>query len=575
MLVEQLTDSFNSAVSFASQTEDRGASLAIHAKGTLQLPRRTESFVAYLMSLTVDVVPRPEAVAVSLKPTKPPPYSLEHIYAGLARLSSLVPLFHNVRTRLIRDFVEVTVSGSHRISTTRSDGVSTLQIEAVESTLTPDMVLDGLNTILLFVGDQLFPPSRILQDQRHGFLSEVQAAILQIMLKRVILPAMPALLTSVPVWLELVQKAVDIESQLTPQDNEIDSATADNPKEGIIRAFFLSEAGRAWATQRRKRVAEEVRRMIVGGWGGWETVESLREKEVVAIVEVEVSDDEGEEGVHGVSANDNGIPTSTKEPSEEKKGDEDEFGWDFDDQAEKSAVAPGDGVMDVDPNEMREQNGETGDKSMDVDDAWGFDEAGPAESGPSKPHDAPNPIGDTSTDDSAGWDFNLDSASEPPKPVSPIIAKPAREAKKLGRKVARQKTVGDDDPWGSGSEALSSQGGPSRTSQTNGHGLDPAWEESARPSMNSKGAETNRSPVGDTSRDQQSADTADDWAWDDEDRGRSGRKESLGRKKKRKRVLKEEKRMMTETFLVSRACEKLIDAAERVLREARDLDPSR
>ena len=349
-----------------------------------------------------------------------------------------------------------------------------------------------MSSILVFIGTTVFPDSPAALPDREAFLSELRTATLQVVLDRCLLPAMPTAMASVPAWLETVHAAVEVETKLIGS-----TSTA-----AIIQPFFAAAAGPAWAAQRRRRVAEEVRRLIISGWGGWEAIEAESEKEVVVMEEIEVDDeDDVDERVNG-------------------KGEDDDmdFGWDFDD--EKKASSPGQlGSEHVNGTAM-DVDQESGD--------WGLtDDTAPA--GPSKPRQSP-PI----EPNSDGWEFD-DVALSPPRPAAQ--PKPAREAKRLGRKVLKVKAVADDDEWGLESEAMGS------SAQDNGHAPDVA--------------------------------PTDDWGdWNgDHDLagGSNGPPGAPVESKTRKRAVREIKRTIKETIMISRACEKLLETSERVLHEARDL----
>lgn len=317
---------------------------------------------------------------------------------------------------------------------------------------------------------------------------------------------MPSSLPAVPKWLELIHRALDIEEK----------HSADEFK-AIVKPFFEVEAGRAWANQRRCRVAEEARKLIVGGWGGWEAKEAEREREVTVVVEVEVDDE-----VEAASA------------IEKEEENPDAFGWGFeDDSAAKKEVAetvPSAGAA-----------GESDDANMDAEDGWGFDES--AQAGPSSPRTAPTePNGRTANSDEGegdGWDFDDTTAAPAPEPLKPVLAKPAREAKRLGKKVAKVKAEVEDDPWGSGSESTA----PAPVAQ-------PLQQDEPEPQH-------------------------DGWGWEEPLQTPAAPEpatEKAAPVRIKRKELKEEKKTIRETFLISRACDKLVDMAERVLREAKDLE---
>ena len=297
-------------------------------------------------------------------------------------------------------------------------------------------------------------------------------------------------------------------------------------------------------------MAEETRKIILGGWGGWEAVTREKEKVVTSMIEMEVSDEEDD---HVDATAPEPVGNDDEKVRDTKRGsDGDEFGWGFEDEAKASK---GDS----------EAQDEDGDVTMTQDVGWGFDESA-NQAGPSNPktsrtiqqdvaHSAANGSNEASEGD--GWDFDLAPSVSQPKanvtPSSPAAAKPAREAKRLGRKVAKIKSNDDDDPWGSGSEATHDSVDLSI----------PATDK-----IRSASSTTRTRPSAATEA-QSRPNGADDWAWGDEPSA------APKRVKKRRKVLREEQRTIKETFLISRACEKILDMAERVLKESSDLEPSR
>ncbi|ORX34895.1 hypothetical protein BD324DRAFT_682822 [Kockovaella imperatae] len=450
MVTEQLSDGLKEAISLATFPDGR-RTLRVQGRATLPQPKLT----------------RPEIHPQ--KSSKPPPYSLAHVYNALASFQSLDSILQNLQTRLLREIVAPVASRPLHMEVSGSDPVASVTLQSAQSLATPKERIDSVASILSFITDHVLPSSDRTEAVRISFLAGVQQESMRLIVQHILLPSMPSALSAIPSWLETVNHAVEVESQ--------------NVSSGrIIAPFFTSEAGRAWATQRRKRVAEDVRKLIDGGWGGWEAVTEQRDKEVLTLIEVEVSDGE-----------DVGTEVKGEEP--------DEFGWGFDDQADDKSDAEG------------------------VDDGWGFDESENADAGPSKSApslDSSKQEGDTGD----GWDFDLSTPQAELPPAPPPVAKPVREAKRLGKKVAKVANEAGDDPWASEGEK------------------EP--EEAAVPP-----AETS---------------TADDWAWGD------GEQPTKTRTKKKRKLLKEERQTIKETFLISRACEKIVDMADRALMEAVDLE---
>lgn len=430
---------------------------------------------------------------------------MPHIYHVLSQLGSLPDVLHNLRHRLLRDLILPAVfpskGQSWRVEESRADSLSILRLEASPQPRSPGDILSGISTILAFIATTVFPPSPTSPPNREAFLSDLQTAALQAFLDHVILPDMPSTMASIHTWLETVHAAMKFEASLI----------GTNCTKVIVQPFFESAAGPAWAAQRRRRVAEEVRRLILNGWGGWEAVEVEREKEVAMMEEVEMGD-AGEEN-------------ELVDRGGKESDDEMDFGWNFGEEEKERPAEAGTAKLAPDP-------------AMDIearDDGWQFGDTSNA-AGASKPRQSPpaEPNGD-------GWVF--DEVSDPvPKPVA--LPKPAREAKRLGKKAAKVKTVAEDDVWGSESTSIAS------SAQQNGHAPAPvqadAWvgwtnDESLKPESDPAIASAPSSVP--------KAQSA----------------------KPRKKAIREVRRTIKETSMISRACEKLLETAERVLREALEL----
>jgi centromere/kinetochore protein ZW10 len=374
--------------------------------------------------------------------------------------------------------------------------------------------LEDISTVLSFVSNAIFPAEGEVFVGRSTFLATLHQIVFGLVLERLILPNMPSDLDATQGWLETVAQAVQIERQ--------HSQTIEAQGQAIIEPFFVEEAGKAWANAKRRVNAEAVRKLILGGWLGWESRQAEREKELVMVVEVEVEEED---------LRNNQEPSGTRSHSGESRRKEVANGWGLDEeQSQKTDKSPDDGIND---------------DSMDVEEGWGFE--GEHEAGPSSPKRPSDTTGLSSTDEldeGEGWDFEdpvaapSQPAIEPPAPI--IASKPAREAKRLGKKVAKVKAQVDDDPWGSGSESLP----PSH--DTTDVEPSPVVPQISRVATPSNAQEAPRSPAPPS----HSAPAVP----------RSKRKE-----------LREERRTIRETFLVSRACDQLLKSAESSLRESEDL----
>ena len=443
-----------------------------------------------------------------MKASIPPPYSLSHIYHVLARLGVLSALLQSLHTRLMREIILPAVAQSWRVQDSRTDTISVLRLQATPHQRSATDVLSDLSIIVTFITTTVFPPTNTTMADHESFCSALQIACLQAVLDHVIMAAMPPTMASVLFWLETIQAAVDFEASL------IQSV----PARAIILPFFNSKAGVAWASQRRRRVAEEVRRLILNGWGGWEAVEVERDKEVMTMVEVEV-EEEAEDSARYDGA------------VQKDKKDKTDFEWGFEDERSRQR----EGISNVAATSETAVHVSDDDQNADDDgDGWAFGDEN-ASAGPSKPHQSPH-----SRVNGDGWDFDevVNPTTTPSKPH--VVPKPAREAKRLGKKVAKAKTVVEDDVWASEPE--------STASSVLQNGDSPAIE------------------------------PRDEWGyWADTslstariDSSRRYSTTNAPAAKPRKKELQQKRRTVKERYMISRACGKLLEIAERVLREAHD-----
>lgn len=442
-------------------------------------------------------------------------------------------MLHTLRNHLVRDIVRHLLEGDKtwRLDVSTSESLSILRLHS-STPRQPSEILGDISKLLQTVAEVVFPPSSLDMPERATFIDELRHAIYTAVLEHVLLPAMPSSLASIQVWLDLLLQAVDCEGGSPDEEGP----------EAVIQPFFANEAGSAWANQRRRRVAEEVKKLVLGGWGGWEAVEKEREKEVTVVVEVEVE----EEAAPAVSVSDHA----------KEKADDDGFGWGFEDDSSPK-------VQTTQKN-GHGNNGEEQvmgvDATADEEEGWGFDE--PDQAGPSSPRLDQNQqaadkasIGDEA--EGEGWDFDMD---ETPVPKPAPVVKPAREAKKLGKKLAKSKAVETTEP------AESQEGWASDQSRSES-------AISSRPNLKVDTGKhgTNGRKAVQTQAQVRAQDGWDDWADDDQ----PAKGSSPVKNRTKKKVLKEQKRVIVERLLVSRACDKLLEIAERVLREAQELRSAR
>ncbi|WVQ64596.1 uncharacterized protein L199_002763 [Kwoniella botswanensis] len=520
MVIEQITEGLDTAVAFSQPTSEQGITLTVQNTIALQRPRTT---------------PPPQ-----LTPTTSPHYPLKDIYSALSKLSLLDDLLKTVSKRIQRDLIRPIVSSTHTITISSTDKLSLLRLEPSPDT-SPQKVLENIKSILSFTLNTIFPPSSDLPE-RAAFVSSLTNSAFQSILDFLILPSLPPALTDAPTWLETLRQATEVESEFCQEGSQSQSR--------LIRPFFETEAGSTWAQQRRYTIADEVRRLILGGWGGWESVVKEKEREVISYVEVEVDVEDD-------------APMVVKS---QKDGEED-FGWGFDD-----STSPKNNMNTAKVEEQGNQ-----DVNME-DDGWGFDESSIASAGPSSPPRPSNPPPEQVEDEADGWDLDPSPShsapSAEPKPTAtpvpaptPKPARPAREAKRLGKKVAKVKHEEEYDPWGSPDPDEDTK------KATNGNDHHPQTPSPIEPDK----VVSSPSIV--------KQDNADDgWGWDDDSTpapapstGTTSASTDIpvlnvpSKPTKRKEV-REEKSLVIERYLVSTSCETLVDIAKSVSKDIEELE---
>lgn len=380
------------------------------------------------------------------------------------------------------------MSGTWSVAGSSDKSRSTLRLTS-SAQRTSDDILADLSTLFTFIQSTVFPPVQTISHNRTHFLAGLHSATSELLLSTLIIPSTPVSLNDLPTWLNTIQTAASFESTANP---ETKSTTP-------VKTFYENQAGLSWANQRRSQVGEQVRKLIVDGWSGWEAMSISRDKEISVVVEVEVDvEDDVDMDLKAVATVPN--PALQSEPSFDpasttrtaKTDNDEEEGWEFE---EPVAIAR--------------------------------PEAGPS---------SPRRIATEEADD--GWAFDDDLSAPAPAPVPIKAPKPTREAKKLGKKVAKAKTQEQEDQ-DSGIDSA-------EISRSNSTSL-PTPPSVPTPDSRTSGM---------------------DWAWDDEP------KKEVAKPKAKRKVLKDEKRVIKETFLVSKACDTLLELAERILRDARAISES-
>jgi hypothetical protein len=391
----------------------------------------------------------------------------------------------------LKELVGPLLSGTYSLTRESSDTTDTLRLVASSQRDSKDILVD-LATLFSFVDSTVFPPISIASETRTSYLAILRSSTSELLLSTLILPSVPSSLDDLPTWLDTVKSASEFEASQSTSSEEM--------KLNSVRAFYNDRAGLSWANLRRSRIGDQVRRLIISGWEGWEAVSISRDKEISVVVEVEVEEPED------VTMEDQ----STQ--------DESDLAWE---SASQTQV--------VSSSTLQTKVG-----TDEEDGGWEFEEpSAQMEAGPS----SPRRISTEEADD--GWAFDDDLSAPAPAPVPVKAPKPTREAKKLGKKVAKAKTSEDQDSGMDSTEM-------SRSSSISIP--DPPRAPSPKPEPKAEGM---------------------DWeAWDDEPK-----KVAVKSKLKRK-ILKDERRVIKETFLVSKACDTLLELAEQVLRDARSISDS-
>ena len=393
----------------------------------------------------------------------------------------------SLQVRILKDIVGPVLE-THSVTKDSIDKTSTIRLSST-SQRSPKDILSDLSTLFTFIETTVFPPDSAAAEARTQLLTGLRSSTSELLLSTLIIPSIPASLEELPTWLNTIQAAVDFESTGRPSEKSTDP----------VKIFYENQAGASWANLRRNQAGEQVRRLIVDGWAGWEAISISRDKEISVVVEVEVDDEEEDVDMDAKTKADVSVSSTQAEV--------------------KSVQPPSTGLEKADATEAEEGG-------------WEFEEPSPTaepEAGPS----SPRRISTEDADD--GWAFDDDLSTPAPAPAPIKAPKPTREAKKLGKKVAKAKQEQDDQDSGMESNELSRSSSvsvptPPRVPSPKAKAGGMVWE-----------------------------------AWDDEPK-----KDSVKPKAKRK-VLKDEKRVIKETFLVSKACDTLLELAQDVLRDAHSI----
>lgn len=264
---------------------------------------------------TDEVAARSTPSSSSTSTSSAPTYTVTQIGRALAQLGGLSSLLHEMQGRIIRNIVDSLVNNDSLLAeTVIEEGQSTVVIRAALESA-PLTAASNVRVVMGFVGDEILPPSDL--DGREGFLASLQQAAFDLLLNRILLPAMPLSLEHIPAWLQLVRQSAEWEGSLSH----------DPSGPNVLLSFLDHGAGHAWLDQRRQHTLRQTRRLIYDNWSSWksktveETPEEAKSEPAMADKQTEAVIEDGP-----IEEDDGWGFDDTKET-----GREDEDGWAFDD----------------------------------------------------------------------------------------------------------------------------------------------------------------------------------------------------------------------------------------------------
>ncbi|KIY30899.1 hypothetical protein I305_06648 [Cryptococcus gattii E566] len=568
-----------------------------------------------------------------LQATTAEPYPLSSLYKALSSLSLLPDLLNDLQSQLLTTVILPIVSSQRRISISSSPEVSSLKSDHARERIEDQEALTGVKETLEFISRTLYP-QEAGTPEREPFIREITVKTLESLLVHLIIPSIPSSPSSIPGWLELVVSSLAIEDTALP----VSSANGQLHYNRPLKNFWEKQAGKEYASKRRYDTADLVRGLVLTEWGKWEGTKKKREKEVRVVVEVEVSDDEDdedqsmkdrskEEGEEREAEDDGwGFGEASENQTEQggakevnqENAEEAEDGWGFDEDSSLPASS-----ADQGPHEEDEAAG----WDLNVNNSSSL-----PDSTPLLPQVVPSPGLEARTENTHAAESEPQSESQrefDPQPESnpvsasapvPAPTKPPREAKRLGKKVAKKSKTEEYDPWdqpfdndnslSASTSTLTSASTSSLSSSTPAPSAEsPSNNDTApiqKPAKEAKklGKKVGKKTNKEEERDFWDADTPTenlgeresglhqtveilgDKAKGDGD-GRRGvdDPESVtpqttttvmpsSRQKRKKTELREEKKVIEEKYLVSTACEKLLDVGRGLLKEVEELQSS-
>ncbi|KAE8540537.1 hypothetical protein D1P53_003486 [Cryptococcus gattii VGV] len=552
-----------------------------------------------------------------LQPTSAEPYPLSSLYKALSSLSLLPDLLQGLQAQLLTTVILPIVSSQRRISISSSFQVTSLKSDHARERIEAQEALTGVKETLEFISRTLYPQEADTPE-REPFIHGITVKTLESLLDHLIIPSIPSSPSSIPGWLELIVSSLAIEDTALPVSSANDQLHYNRP----LKDFWEKQAGKQYASKRRYDTADLVRGLVLREWGRWEGTEKKREKEVRVVVEVEVSDDEDDE--------DQSMKESSKEEGEEREAGDD--GWGFGETSEDQTEQAGtkevkqenveeveDGWGFDEDSSLPASSTDQGPQGEDESAGWGLDvntsRPSPGLEARAENVHAPKhqPQSESQRESEPQPESNSVSASTP----APAPTKLPREAKRLGKKVAKKSKTEEYDPWdqpfdndnslSASTSTLTSASISSLSSSTPAPSAEsPSKNDIApiqKPAKEAKklgkkvGRKTNKEEEkdfwdadiptenlgGGESSVHQIVEVLGDKAKGDGD-GRGGVDDPKSispqttttvmpssRQKRKKTELREEKKVIEEKYLVSSACEKLLDIGRGLLKEVEEL----
>lgn len=573
-----------------------------------------------------------------LQATTVEPYPLSSLYKALSSLSLLPDLLKDLQSQLLTTVILPILSSQRRISISSSPEVSSLKSDHASERLEDQEdqeVLTGVKETLEFVSRTLYPQEADTPE-REPFICGITVKTLESLVDHLIIPSIPSSPSSIPGWLELIVSSLAIEDTALPVSSANDQPHYKRPLKNfwekqagkeyaskrrydtadLVRALVLREWGRWEGTEKKRET--EVRVVVEVEVSDDEDDEdqSMKDRSKEKGEEREAEDDGWG---FGETSENQTEQAGTKEVNQENV-EEAEDGWGFDEDSSLPASS-----ADQGPQEEDEAVG----WDLNVNNSSSLPDSTPLlhqvvpspglEARTENIHAAePEPQSESQRESDPQPESNPVSASAP----VPAPTKPPREAKRLGKKVAKKSKTEEYDPWdqpfdndnslsaststltsASTSSLSSSTPAPSAESPSN-NDITPIQ----KPAKEAKklGKKVGKKTTKEEERDFWDADIptenlgegesglhqtvellGDRAEGDGDGRGRVDDPESISpqtttttvmpssRQKKKKTELREEKKVIEEKYLVSIACEKLLDVGRGLLKEVEELQSSR